>query len=197
MTQKDRDFNDSANVFGSSFFDVIFGSPNMSYADPQDKTMNNIIIKYIRKKDNTPIACLIAVKINDEVKIGWSMFHSKEEVIPFSKEKAKKLALSRARNSDLYTEHLEYNQKWKEYSSTIVPNFPSSLKSEMEMFMERARRYFDVEHIQNYSCCKMHNKKDCLYGDNGGILIPNKFFTGKGLFVKDKSSLIWGGINND
>lgn len=127
--------------------------------DPQEKPMNNTIIKYIRKKDNTPIACLIAVKINDEVKIGWSMFHAKEEVISFSKEKAKKLALSRARNSDLYTEHLEWNKKWNEYSSTIVPNFPSSLKRGMEMFMGRARRYFEVEYIQNYSCCKMHEEE--------------------------------------
>jgi len=158
MNQKGRDHNDKGNVFRGSWIDAISGNTDMEYVDPQEKPMNNTIIKYVRKKDNTPIACLIAVKINDEVRIGWSMFHAKEEVISFSKEKAKSLALSRARNSDLYTEHLEWNQKWKEYSSTIVPNFPSSLKRGMEMFMERVRRYFKVECIQNYSCCKMHKK---------------------------------------
>ena len=136
-----------------------------------------MIIKYVRKKDKTPFACLVAVKINGKVKIGWSMFNAKKETNSFNKDKAKSLALSRAKTSTLFMEHIEYNPKWKENSSTVVLNFPSSLKTEMDAFIGRAEHYFAVEEISNYNYKKIHEKKIVYTCDLDLGLVEKQLFS--------------------
>jgi len=118
--------------------------------------MNTTLIKYIRK-NNTPIACLVAIKTNEEVRIGFSKYSNKEEKA-FNKETAKKLALSRARNSHLYTIHKEWNYKRNAFSYTPVANFPESLSGEMKIFVDRVRKYFRVDEIDNAYVEKEHEK---------------------------------------
>lgn len=120
--------------------------------------MKTQLVKYIRKNGN-PVGCLIAVKNQDgEVHIGWSKY-SKHEEKSFSKEEAKKLALSRSRSSFLFTLHEEWNMHWKDWSMTIVPNFPPSMRSDLLEFNERVFKFFKVDEIKNYMFTKTHDKE--------------------------------------
>ena len=121
--------------------------------------MKTELIKYIRK-NNTPIACLLAIKDKSgRVLVGFSKYHTSQEKEPFNKEVAKKLALSRARNSHLYTIHQEWNWVRKTYSFTPTPNFPESMGKEVKEFIERAMKYFVVDEISNSYVVKKHKKE--------------------------------------
>lgn len=120
--------------------------------------MKNQLVKYIRKNNN-PVGCLVAIKTTDgEVQIGWSKYSKKEEK-SFNKDEAKKLALSRAKTGYLFTMHEEWNTHWKDWSMTIVPNFPPSMSSGMLEFYERACLFFKVQDVSNYMFTKTHDKE--------------------------------------
>lgn len=134
--------------------------------------MKTQLIKYVRKGGKiidgrlvggNPVGCFIAIKNGDEVQIGWSKYSKKEEK-SFSKDEAKKLALSRSKTSYLFTMHEEWNTHWNDYSMTIVPNFPPSMRSEMLEFYERALIFFKVPDVKNYMYTKTHDKEKVQVG---------------------------------
>ncbi|MFA7287429.1 MAG: hypothetical protein WC055_00970 [Melioribacteraceae bacterium] len=147
--------------------------------------MKTQLIKYIRKNGN-PVGCFIAIKSQDDgVRIGWSKY-SKLEEKSFSKEEAKKLALSRSKTSFLFTMHEEWNTHWKDWSMTIVPNFPPSMRSELLEFNERVFKFFKVDEIQNYMFTKTHDKEKVQVGRlaTGGWVTFDLSTKGVGGYIK-------------
>lgn len=110
--------------------------------------MKDMLVKYIRK-NGKPIACLVAIKTSVGVYVGFSKYNQQKEDVAFSKETAKKLAISRAKNSHLHTIHQKYDRQYEADSYTPVPNYPQSMKKDMATFIERAMKFFGVDEIEN------------------------------------------------
>ena len=87
-------------------------------------------------KDPTPIGCVLAVKENERVTIGWSLYHKNLEDKPFTKRGAKEEALIKAKS-------------WALYNRAGEEIFPHTLRSDIELMIERAKKYFKVDEIAN------------------------------------------------
>ena len=87
--------------------------------------MQNILVEYYRDKKGAPKGVVVAVKIDNESFIGWSMCHRRDV---FCKSRALDMAVGRA---------LAYGG---------VSFAPISLHPLMLRMMSRAKKYFRVPH---------------------------------------------------
>ena len=86
-----------------------------------------MLIKYIRKGKRQKKGVLVAVPVDGQVRLGWSLCHKRDK---FNKEFGKKIAISRA----LCGKQVK---------------MPPSLKDEMNMFVIRASRYYKDKEVVN------------------------------------------------
>lgn len=123
--------------------------------------LDNIIVKYIRKNDGqflsvdpkdtglnvyfkakgSPKGTLVGFKTEDgNVRIGWSMYNSEEE-IPFSKKIGKELAIEKSKENIFF-----YKNHYHTKCSKTIPYF---ISKEIPSFIDRCKRFFKTDVISN------------------------------------------------
>ena len=120
-----------------------------------------IIRQYLRDEKGNPIGCMVALLDDGELLIGVSKHAGKKESAPFTKQGAYDRALFKATGrSPLYKEwYVMKTEKGTAYgpypfyincATELLPTFPMSRKKEVENFITKCCKRFDVDFCANY-----------------------------------------------
>lgn len=109
------------------------------------ENFNDTIVKFIKRKQQR-VGVLVGYKKNDRVYIGWSLCH-KNDI--YNEKKAIQDATNRAKtNKQLLA--LAKNNSSRNISYKFKALYPSSLNKDLIRFIERCKKYFRVNSIENY-----------------------------------------------
>jgi len=103
----------------------------------------NILFQYIKNVKNQKIGIFLAIKVNDEISIGFSLCHSKIDKFDFTK--GMEIATGRAMtkysiiigSKNNYDDDFDYNDKL--FNALYIPN---SIESQLNRFLKRSLKYF-------------------------------------------------------
>lgn len=87
------------------------------------------------------LGALVAFKVGDELKIGWSAYNKSHEILPFLRKDAVRVAVIRGLvdvlSIDIKTTSI--SEKWKTGSGIKIPR---KIAMSLPDFMDRARKYY-------------------------------------------------------
>ena len=120
----------------------------------------NRIVEYVAEVPGLrtwKMATLVAVRQGDKVTVGWSKRHGYQEPRPFTKSIGRNIATGRAEKGLMISRRPATTRTQKDYSyqgdihTQEGRTLPYDICDELYRFVERAKAYFQVDEIANYT----------------------------------------------